>query len=69
MSQYTTQEELKTYLIQKLNIRFVLVKIDLVYIKNKLMLIRYIKNKIFIYQFIALLGKIPYFLFKMFNLK
>jgi len=69
MSQYITQEDLKTYLSQNLNINFVLVKINLVYIKNKLMLFRYIKNKFFIFQFINLLIKIPYFLYKIFNLK
>ena len=69
MSQYTAQEEVKTHLIQNINISFVLVKLDLVYIKNKIMLFSYIKNNKFIYKFIALLVKTPYFLFKLFNLK
>lgn len=67
MSHFRSQEYLSKYLSK--NVNFVLVKIDLVYIKNQLMLNKYIKNKFYIQQFINLLTKIHYFLYKIFNLK
>lgn len=69
MSNFKSQQQLNIYLTQKLNINFVLVKIDLVYIKSQKTFYKYIQNKFYIQQFINLIMKINYFLFKIFNLK
>jgi len=61
MSSFISQDQLNNYLNKNLNISFVLVKIDSVYIKSKSMFYKYIQNKSYIYQFINLLMKINYF--------
>jgi len=69
MSSFLSQDQLNSYLNKNLNISFVLVKIDSVYIKSQSMFYKYIQNKLYIYQFINLILKFNYFLFNIFNLK
>lgn len=66
---FSTIKNLSLYLKKTFPINFVLVKINSLFIKNKIMFDKYIKNKFNIYMFFKILTQIQHFFFKVFNLK